>query len=76
MFQTPQKDGEAVEETRRQQEQPASPFDENAEWAEIADIMASFGSGIARESIFARDMEEEFARTLTRQHKKKSGKYL
>ncbi|XP_075546132.1 uncharacterized protein LOC142579624 isoform X3 [Dermacentor variabilis] len=69
---TPQKDGEAVEETRRQQEQPASPFDENAEWAEIADIMASFGSGIARESIFARDMEEEFARTLTRQHKKKS----
>lgn len=69
---TPQKDGEPAEETRRQQEHTASPFDENAEWAEIADIMASFGSGIARESIFARDLEEEFARTLTRQHKKKS----
>ncbi|KAL1416737.1 hypothetical protein MTO96_000683 [Rhipicephalus appendiculatus] len=68
----PQKDGEPAEETRRQQEHTASPFDENAEWAEIADIMASFGSGIARESIFARDIEEEFARTLTRQHKKKS----
>nr|XP_037277637.1 LOW QUALITY PROTEIN: ankyrin repeat and SAM domain-containing protein 1A-like [Rhipicephalus microplus] len=66
------KDGEPAEETRRQQEHTASPFDENAEWAEIADIMASFGSGIARESIFARDLEEEFARTLTRQHKKKS----
>ncbi|KAL3207688.1 hypothetical protein MRX96_039566 [Rhipicephalus microplus] len=69
---TPQKDGEPAEETRRQQEHTARPFDENAEWAEIADIMASFGSGIARESIFARDLEEEFARTLTRQHKKKS----
>lgn len=53
-------------------QQTSSPFDENAEWAEIADIMASFGSGIARESVFARDMEEEFARTLTRQHKKQT----
>lgn len=61
-------DGEAeVEPLPRHQ--PSSPFDENAEWAEIADIMASFGSGIARESVFARDMEEEFARTLTRQKK-------
>ncbi|CAN7937244.1 unnamed protein product [Ixodes hexagonus] len=60
-------DGETDVEPSRQQ--PSSPFDENAEWAEIADIMASFGSGIARESVFARDMEEEFARTLTRQKK-------
>ncbi|XP_029833678.2 ankyrin repeat and sterile alpha motif domain-containing protein 1B [Ixodes scapularis] len=60
-------DGETAVEPSRQQ--PSSPFDENAEWAEIADIMASFGSGIARESVFARDMEEEFARTLTRQKK-------
>ena len=27
-----------------------SPFDETAEWAEIANIMASFGSGIGRDS--------------------------
>lgn len=65
------KDDETTEESPQKQPQPPSPFDENAEWAEIADIMASFGSGIARESVFARDMEEEFARTLTRQHKKK-----
>uniref|UniRef100_A0A2R5L4L3 Putative cask-interacting adaptor protein caskin n=1 Tax=Ornithodoros turicata TaxID=34597 RepID=A0A2R5L4L3_9ACAR len=51
-----------------------SPFDENAEWAEIADIMASFGSGIARESVFARDMEEQFTRTLTRAGKKEGNK--
>ncbi|CAM1308000.1 ANKS1A (predicted) [Pycnogonum litorale] len=42
-----------------------SPFDENAEWAEIADIFASFGSGIARESVFMRDMEDKFASTLS-----------
>ncbi|KFM81833.1 hypothetical protein X975_13625, partial [Stegodyphus mimosarum] len=38
-----------------------SPFDEKAEWAEIADIMASFGGSIARESIFAQDVEPHFA---------------
>lgn len=42
-----------------------SPFDENAEWAEIADIFASFGSGMARESVFIRDMEEKFASSLS-----------
>ncbi|XP_076334831.1 uncharacterized protein LOC143238461 isoform X4 [Tachypleus tridentatus] len=42
-----------------------SPFDENAEWAEIADIMASFGSGIARESLFSSEMEEHFTSALT-----------
>lgn len=42
-----------------------SPFDENAEWAEIADIFASFGSGMARESVFMRDMQDKFANSLS-----------
>ncbi|XP_035214092.1 ankyrin repeat and SAM domain-containing protein 1A-like [Stegodyphus dumicola] len=41
-----------------------SPFDEKAEWAEIADIMASFGGSIARESIFAQDVEPHFAQNF------------
>lgn len=46
-----------------------SPFDEKAEWAEIADIMASFGGSIARESVFAQDVESHFAQAF------KSGNY-
>ncbi|KAG1659557.1 Ankyrin repeat and sterile alpha motif domain-containing protein 1B [Nymphon striatum] len=42
-----------------------SPFDENAEWAEIANIFASFGSGMARESVFMRDMQDKFADSLS-----------
>jgi hypothetical protein len=41
-----------------------SPFDEKAEWAEIADIMASFGGSIARESVFAQDVESHFAQAF------------
>ncbi|XP_042897081.1 ankyrin repeat and SAM domain-containing protein 1A [Parasteatoda tepidariorum] len=41
-----------------------SPFDEKAEWAEIAGIMASFGGSITRESIFAQDIESRFAQTF------------
>ncbi|XP_076304182.1 uncharacterized protein LOC143222109 isoform X2 [Tachypleus tridentatus] len=51
-----------------------SPFDENAEWAEIADIMASFGSGIARESVFSNEMEEHFTNVLTLDRKEASKK--
>ncbi|XP_022254555.1 uncharacterized protein LOC106470250 isoform X2 [Limulus polyphemus] len=51
-----------------------SPFDENAEWAEIADIMASFGSGIARESVFSNEMEEHFTNVLTLGRKEASKK--
>lgn len=47
-----------------------SPFDEKAEWAEIADIMASFGGSIARESVFAQDVESHFAQAF------KSGKNI
>ncbi|XP_076311891.1 ankyrin repeat and sterile alpha motif domain-containing protein 1B-like isoform X2 [Tachypleus tridentatus] len=46
-----------------------SPFDENAEWAEIANIMASFGSGIAQESVFTSEMEEHFTNVLSLDNK-------
>ena len=41
-----------------------SPFDENEEWAKISEIMASFGSGIVRESVFVKDIENEFKTRL------------
>ncbi|KAG8201362.1 hypothetical protein JTE90_016838 [Oedothorax gibbosus] len=41
-----------------------SPFDEKAEWAEIAGIMASFGGSITRESLFAQDVESQFAQAF------------
>jgi hypothetical protein len=41
-----------------------SPFDEQEEWAKITEIMESFGSGIARESVFVNDIENEFRQRL------------
>ncbi|GFY65001.1 ankyrin repeat and sterile alpha motif domain-containing protein 1B [Trichonephila inaurata madagascariensis] len=41
-----------------------SPFDEKAEWAEIAGIMASFGGTITRESFFAQDVESPFTQAF------------
>lgn len=41
-----------------------SPFDEQEEWAKINEIMESFGSGIARESVFVNDIENEFRQRL------------
>lgn len=41
-----------------------SPFDEQEEWAKISEIMESFGSGIARESVFVNDIENEFRQRL------------
>jgi hypothetical protein len=37
-----------------------SPFDEQEEWAKISEIMASFGTGLVRESIFVSELEKEF----------------
>nr|CAD7569806.1 unnamed protein product [Timema californicum] len=37
-----------------------SPFDEQEEWAKISEIMASFGSGLARDSVFVSELEKEF----------------
>ncbi|XP_062614188.1 ankyrin repeat and sterile alpha motif domain-containing protein 1B-like isoform X1 [Saccostrea cucullata] len=38
--------------------------DDDEEWAKIEDIMASFGGGIARESVFMREMEPAFLKKL------------
>jgi len=38
-----------------------SPFDETAEWAEIANILGSFGSGIGRDSsLINSELENSF----------------
>lgn len=37
-----------------------SPFDEQEEWAKISEIMASFGTGLVRESVFVSELEKEF----------------
>ncbi|KAK8744166.1 hypothetical protein OTU49_001029 [Cherax quadricarinatus] len=41
-----------------------SPLEEAEEWARIQDIMASFGGGVARESVFMAELEHEFQTRL------------
>ena len=41
-----------------------SPFDEQEEWAKISEIMASFGTGLVRESVFVSELEKEFQNRL------------
>ncbi|XP_059484505.1 ankyrin repeat and SAM domain-containing protein 1A-like [Neocloeon triangulifer] len=41
-----------------------SPFDEQEEWAKISEIMASFGTGLVRESVFVTELEQEFQTRL------------
>ncbi|XP_024944118.1 uncharacterized protein LOC107271110 isoform X2 [Cephus cinctus] len=41
-----------------------SPFDEQEEWAKISEIMASFGTGLVRESVFVTEIEKEFQTRL------------
>lgn len=41
-----------------------SPFDEQEEWAKIQEIMASFGTGLVRESVFVSELEKEFQNRL------------
>mgnify|MGYP006989432021 FL=1 len=41
-----------------------SPFDEQEEWAKISEIMASFSSGLVRDSIFVAEMEKEIQSRL------------
>lgn len=43
-----------------------SPFDEQEEWAKISEIMASFGTGLVRESVFVSELEKEFQTRLGR----------
>ncbi|XP_071809241.1 ankyrin repeat and sterile alpha motif domain-containing protein 1B-like isoform X1 [Asterias amurensis] len=37
-----------------------SGIDEKSEWAQIESIMASFGAGLVRESVYVRDFQKEF----------------
>lgn len=41
-----------------------SPFDEQEEWLKIQEVMASFGTGIVRESVFVAELEKEFQNRL------------
>ena len=41
-----------------------SPLEEAEEWSRISDIMASFGGGLARESVFMAELEHEFQTRL------------
>ncbi|KAK6625909.1 hypothetical protein RUM43_006208 [Polyplax serrata] len=41
-----------------------SPFDEQEEWAKISEIMASFSSGLVRDSVFVAEMEKEIQSRL------------
>ncbi|XP_058789490.1 ankyrin repeat and SAM domain-containing protein 1A-like [Phymastichus coffea] len=41
-----------------------SPFDEQEEWAKISEIMATFGTGLVRESVFVSELEKEFQARL------------
>ncbi|XP_046394168.1 uncharacterized protein LOC124161944 isoform X2 [Ischnura elegans] len=41
-----------------------SPFDEQEEWNKISEIMASFGTGLVRESVFVEELEKEFQSRL------------
>ncbi|XP_066998734.2 ankyrin repeat and SAM domain-containing protein 1A [Anabrus simplex] len=45
-----------------------SPFDEQEEWAKISEIMASFGTGLVRESVFVSELEKEFQNRLGLTH--------
>nr|CAD7460844.1 unnamed protein product [Timema tahoe] len=45
-----------------------SPFDEQEEWAKISEIMASFGSGLARDSVFVSELEKEFQSRMVLTH--------
>lgn len=64
--------GNATPEAKRTSEEPLdsktlsilSPFDEQEEWAKISEIMASFGTGLVRESVFVSELEKEFQARL------------
>lgn len=62
--------GPSASDMKRPQEDVASapgvlsPFDEQEEWAKISEIMASFGTGLVRESVFVTELEKEFQARL------------
>lgn len=55
---------ETENKENRDRSSALSPFDEQEEWAKIQEIMASFGTGIVRESVFVAELEKEFQSRL------------
>jgi ankyrin repeat and SAM domain-containing protein 1 len=72
VYETPKAEDQEVQDTGRTGSQTAvdkslailSPFDEQEEWAKISEIMASFGTGLVRESVFVSELEQEFQSRL------------
>ena len=65
---SPYRDRDSSNLEREQRDQKTlsviSPFDEQEEWAKISEIMATFGSGFVRESVFVDELEREFQTRL------------
>ncbi|VEN34928.1 unnamed protein product [Callosobruchus maculatus] len=57
-------DREFDNKENRERVSALSPFDEQEEWAKIQEIMASFGTGVVRESVFVAELEKEFQSRL------------
>lgn len=61
---TSSSDREIENKENKERSSALSPFDEQEEWAKIQEIMASFGTGIVRESVFVAELEKEFQSRL------------
>lgn len=61
---TSSSDREMENKENKERTSALSPFDEQEEWAKIQEIMASFGTGIVRESVFVAELEKEFQSRL------------
>lgn len=57
-------DKETENKENKDRSSALSPFDEQEEWAKIQEIMASFGAGLVRESVFVAELEKEFQSRL------------
>lgn len=57
-------DKESENKENKERVSALSPFDEQEEWAKIQEIMASFGTGLVRESVFVAELEKEFQSRL------------
>ncbi|KAI4463924.1 ankyrin repeat and sterile alpha motif domain-containing protein 1 [Holotrichia oblita] len=57
-------DKESENKENKERVSALSPFDEQEEWAKIQEIMASFGTGLVRESVFVAELEKEFQNRL------------
>ncbi|XP_046569447.1 ankyrin repeat and SAM domain-containing protein 1A-like isoform X2 [Haliotis rubra] len=62
------KNNAAAENTNGHKSGDDGNIDESEEWANIAATLAEFGVGMARESVFVREYEADFARLLAGTH--------